>query len=301
MVDLFLFFKCFFFQAKPISSDDKQITYRTIEPPRELHVKMLQANIDTLEKMFNYATKIHSNKRCLGTREVLSEEDEVQPNGRVFKKYKMGEYKWRSFVDVERLATNFGRALRDLGQQPLKNIVIFAETRAEWMIAAHGCFKQNIPIVTIYATLGDDGVIHGINETEATIVITSHDLLSKFKLLLNKLPNVNTLIYMEDQLNKTDIDGFKDGVKILPFTQVLRNGSVSEVKNTPPSTDDIAIIMYTSGSTGTPKGVLVSHKNCIATMKAFSDIIKVYPDDVLIGYVILIHLYAHFFFFKRRI
>lgn len=148
-------------QAKAILSDDKQITYRTIEPPREIHVKMLQNNIDTLEKMFNYVAKIHTTKRCLGTREIISEEDEVQRNGRVFKKYNMGEYKWRTFTDVERSANYFGRGLRELGQQPLRNIVIFAETRAEWMIAAHGCFKQNIPIVTIYATLGDEGVIHG--------------------------------------------------------------------------------------------------------------------------------------------
>lgn len=132
-----------------------------MEPPREIHVKMVQANIDTLEKMLNYVAKMYTNKKCLGTREILSEEDEVQPNGRIFKKYKMGEYKWRTFNEVESAAANFGRGLRELGSGAYKNIVIFAETRAEWMIAAHGCFKQNFPIVTIYATLGDEGVIHG--------------------------------------------------------------------------------------------------------------------------------------------
>lgn len=57
----------------------------------------------------------------------------------------MGEYKWRTYLEVNNLATSFGRGLRELGHQPRKNIVIFAETRAEWMIAAHGCFKQNVP------------------------------------------------------------------------------------------------------------------------------------------------------------
>ncbi|XP_031629734.1 long-chain-fatty-acid--CoA ligase 4 isoform X1 [Contarinia nasturtii] len=278
-------------KAKPISADDKQVTYRSVEPPREIHVKMVQANIDTLEKMLTYVAKIHTTKKCLGTREILSEEDEIQPNGRLFKKYNMGEYKWRTFTDVENSATNFGRGLRELGQAAYKNIVIFAETRAEWMIAAHGCFKQNIPIVTIYATLGDDGVIHGINETEASIVITSHELMPKFKTLLAKLPKVQTLIYMEDQLNKTETDGFKDDVRVLPFNQVIRMGNASKTVAAPPSAEDIAIIMYTSGSTGTPKGVLLSHKNCIATLKAFSDVIKVYPEDVLIGFLPLAHVF----------
>lgn len=126
--------------------------------------------------------------------------------------------------------------------------------------------------------------ISGINETEASIVITSHELLPKFKSMLPKLAKVQTLIYMEDQLNKTETDGFKDDVRILPFNEVINSGSKSKAIASPPSAEDIAIIMYTSGSTGTPKGVLLSHKNCIATLKAFSDVIKVYPEDVLIGY-----------------
>lgn len=101
--------------------------------------------------------------------------------------------------------------------------------------------------------------------------------------MLEKLPNVQTIIYMEDQLNKTDTTGFKENVKILPFSQVKRLGTDSKFVGVPPNAEDIAIIMYTSGSTGTPKGVLLSHKNCIATLKAFSDVVKVYPEDVLIG------------------
>lgn len=277
------FYPSLFFQAKVIQADDKSITYRSIDPPREVHVKMLQNQIDTLEKMFNTVVNIHTSKRCLGTRQILSEEDELQPSGRIFKKYNLGDYKWKSFTEVDHLAASFGRGLRELGQKPLHNIVIFAETRAEWMISAHACFKQNIPVVTIYATLGDEGVAHGINETEVTTVITSHDLLPKFRGLLKMVPKIDTIIFMEDQLEKTDTSGFKEGVRIIPYTQVIEMGSKSKFENVPPKTDDTAIIMYTSGSTGTPKGVLLSHNNCIATMKNFCDAVKIYPDDVLIG------------------
>ena len=57
----------------------------------------------------------------------------------------MGEYQWRTFEDVNNEAINFGQGLRSLGHQPRQNVVIFAETRAEWMVAAHACFKQNFP------------------------------------------------------------------------------------------------------------------------------------------------------------
>ena len=48
--------------------------------------------------------------------------------------------------------------------------------------------------VTLYATLGEDALIHGINETEVSCVITSQDLLPKFKNILPCTPNVTILV-----------------------------------------------------------------------------------------------------------
>lgn len=184
---------------------------------------MIQENIDTLEKMFKYVTKIHTDKRCVGTREILSEEDEVQSNGRIFKKYKMGEYKWRSFIETELQAKYFGRGMRELGVQPKDRVVLFAETRAEWLIAAHGLFKQNVTVVTIYATLGEDGITHGVNETEVDIIISSHELMPKLRSILKTIPKVKTIIYFEDQLQKTDTSGFGN-VQTISFSQILKSG-----------------------------------------------------------------------------
>lgn len=188
---------------------------------------MLKNNVDTLAKMFKYVTKIHTTKRCLGTREILSEEDEIQDNGRVFKKFKLGDYKWRNFIETELQAQYFGRGMREIGIQSRQKVVLFAETRAEWMIAAHGLFKQSCTIVTIYATLGDDGVTHGVNETEVDTMITSHDLMPKLKKILKTIPKVKTIIFFEDQLHKTDTTGFGD-IKIIPFSQVCQQGVESK-------------------------------------------------------------------------
>jgi long-chain acyl-CoA synthetase len=91
-------------------------------------------------------------------------------------------------------AEKFGRGLLELGLKTKENIVLFSETRAEWIICADGIMKQNIPLVTLYATLGDDALVHGINETEVTCVITSHELLPKFKNILPRTPKVSILV-----------------------------------------------------------------------------------------------------------
>ncbi len=49
-------------------------------------MSLLHEGVDTLDKVFEYAVVHFPQRDCLGTREVLSEEDEIQPNGKVFKK-----------------------------------------------------------------------------------------------------------------------------------------------------------------------------------------------------------------------
>jgi len=49
--------------------------------------------------------------------------------------------------------------------------------------------------------------------------------------------------------------------------------------------------MYTSGSTGVPKGVVLSHKNMMSTLKAYSDAVYIYNYDVFLGYLPLAHVF----------
>lgn len=85
-----------------------------------------------------------------------------------------------------------------------------------------------VAVVTLYATLGEDAIAHGINETEVTIVVTTHELLPKIKNILHKTPLVKTVIYMEDQLHATDTK-CKEDVTIIPFRTVLTRGQASKI------------------------------------------------------------------------
>jgi len=39
----------------------------------------------------------------------------------------------------------------------------------------------SLSVVTLYATLGDEAIVHGVNEAEVEYVITCTELLSNFK------------------------------------------------------------------------------------------------------------------------
>ncbi|KAI4902767.1 hypothetical protein NFI96_015283 [Prochilodus magdalenae] len=266
--------------------------YRAVNSQQRL-VCHFQEGVETLDKVFEHAVKRFPQRDCLGTREVLSEEDEVQPNGKVFKKVILGDYNWLSYEEAFQLSQKFGSGLAALGQKPRCNIAIFCETRAEWIIAAQACFMYNFPVVTLYSTLGGPAIAHGLNETEVTHIITSKDLLqSRLKEILLDVPRLQHIIIVDHK--PTSWPGLPRGIQVHSLSSVQELGAKPEnmaVQRRHPHPSDIAVIMYTSGSTGIPKGVMISHSNIIAGVTGMAERIPgLNEKDTYIGYLPLAHV-----------
>ncbi|XP_072286211.1 long-chain-fatty-acid--CoA ligase 4 isoform X1 [Pyxicephalus adspersus] len=248
---------------------------------------------DTLEKLFQHAVAKFGTKDCLGTRELLSEENEKQPNGKVFKKLILGDYRWLNYEEVNTRVSNFGSGLAALGLKPRSTVAIFCETRAEWMISAQACFRYNFPLVTLYATLGEDAVAYGLNESGATHLITSAELLeTKLKRVLSQVTNIKHIIYVGKK--NIELLDYPADLQIHNIEAVEELGAKPENLNNPPCRPlptDLAVVMYTSGSTGKPKGVMMIHSNLISGMTGQCERIPgLGPKDTYIGYLPLAHV-----------
>ncbi|XP_053555276.1 long-chain-fatty-acid--CoA ligase 4 isoform X2 [Bombina bombina] len=278
-------------KAKPVS-DKVGSPYRALSHFDSLATIGLPG-ADTLDKLFEHALAKFGKNDCLGTREILSEDNEKQPNGKVFKKLILGEYKWLSYEEVNLKIHHFGSGLASLGLEPKSTVAIFCETRAEWMIAAQACFKYNFPLVTLYATLGEEAVTYGLNESGATHLITSAELLeTKLKLVLSQITCLKHIIYVDKKsINKAE---YPTDLVIHNMETVEELGAKPENLNNPPRRpvpSDLAVVMYTSGSTGKPKGVMMIHSNLIAGMAGQCERIPGLGDkDTYIGYLPLAHV-----------
>ncbi len=69
------------------------------------------------------------DRLCLGFRQILAEEEEKQPNGKIFKKWKLTDYQWLTIGEVDERIGQIARGLLVIGVKPKDNVLIFAETR----------------------------------------------------------------------------------------------------------------------------------------------------------------------------
>jgi long-chain acyl-CoA synthetase len=140
-----------------------------------------------------------------------------------------------------------------------------------WLAMAHGAVTQSMPIVTAYDTLGEEGLTHSLEATQAKLMFLDAYLLKTLIRPLQKTKYLQTIVYDRDEdLVKKDLDALLEAhpdIKVLSFEQLRKAGAVNPASPVPPSAEDTCCIMYTSGSTASPKGVPISHKAIVGSSK----------------------------------
>ena len=198
-----------------------------------------------------------------------------------------------NYLEVDKKVANVGRGLRTLGLKPRDKIVIYAATNADWLIMALASFQHSIVVVTIYSTLGQEGAVHGISQTDATVVVVSQSTISSLITILPQCPNITNVIYICDsneEFENINIENRR--VNVLSFYELIsQESSKMDISLSPPGPEDTAVIMYTSGSSGDPKGVVLTHKNITSTVQSSLSYLADRENDIYIAYLPLAHIF----------
>ncbi|XP_047149344.1 long chain acyl-CoA synthetase 9, chloroplastic isoform X2 [Vigna umbellata] len=157
-------------------------------------------------------------------------------------------------------------------------------------MALQGCFRRNVTVVTMYASLGEEALSYSLNETEVTTVICGRKEMKTLVNISGQLDTVKRVICMDDDI-PSDASSIAYNWTITSFSEVERLGRENPVEADLPLSADVAVIMYTSGSTGLPKGVMMTHGNVLATLSAVMTIV---PDigtkDIYLAYLPMAHI-----------
>lgn len=202
------------------------------------------------------------------------------------------EFKWITLNEYYGRVTNMAKGMAAAGVEPKARVVIFAETQLNWMVAAFATWCLNGQVVTIYATLGEEGASHGFNETQASTAVVDSKLLKTLLKVLPKCKSIKRIITLTPPDDAVAKQLKEAGVDVQTIDECIETGAKSEKELCNPTPEDIAVIMYTSGTTGTPKGVMLTHANLTAITAGAGDAFDgmVVAGDVYLAYLPLAHI-----------
>lgn len=281
----------------------------------------------TIPEFFEEFSKKNYNRRAMGWRELI----DIHSETKILKKIVDGketelEKKWEFFEYSEYKFITYQKLLQDvktysIGLNKLKYfkknqnyLHIFASTASKWLQTFIAATFQSIPIVTSYDTLGEQGLLYSLQQSNSVGIFTNNFLLCQLIVPLKSAKSVKFVIhdekidpndrrkngelYKKFLYAKNEILKYRNDIKIYCYDEIFELGKKHNIDDENmyclPQKSDIACIMYTSGSTGDPKGVVLKHENLIAGIGGISvsvgrDLVR--SDDIIIAFLPLAHIF----------
>ena len=184
---------------------------------------MREKYIDTIAKLYDYATTVYSKKQYTQWYDT-----------------KEGGYTYNS---LKAKCDSLSKKLTQYGIGAGDKVAILSQSMPNWSAAFFSIVPFGRIAIPILPDSSENEVTNIINHSESKVIFVSQKLAGK---LSQECRDKMTLIIDMDTFEVIKSDDEK-------FT--------CDGKTAVPTPDDIATIIYTSGTTGSAKGVVLSHRN----------------------------------------
>ena len=185
--------------------------------------RMREKYIDTLDKLYDYATTVYSKKQ-------YTQWYNTKEGG-----YTFGSFKGKC-DSLSKKLTQYGIGAGD-------KVAILSQSMPNWSVAFFSIVPFGRIAIPILPDSSPNEVTNILEHSESKVIFVSQKLASKVS---QECRDKMTLVI--------DIDTFE-------VIQADDQQFTCDGRTSIPTPDDIATIIYTSGTTGSAKGVVLSHRN----------------------------------------
>ncbi|MEI6627553.1 MAG: long-chain fatty acid--CoA ligase, partial [bacterium] len=166
-------------------------------------------------------------------------------------------------------------------------IAILSGNSPEWAKVDLSAQLVGAVIIPIHNNLSVKIIEYILAHAEVKVLfISGADLVKKILAVKDNLPNLKTVICIDDAVNELS----KKFNQVLSFNQFRALNSNEEFISVAVSADDLCSIIYTSGTTGLPKGVMLTHRNFISDAMMTAQAVLVKSDDIFLSFLPLSHV-----------
>jgi len=186
---------------------------------------------------------------------------------------KNGEEERYTFADMAALTDKFAVVLAEIGVKKGDRVFFYMERLPETYIAFFGTLKLGAIGGPLFADFGPDPVRDRLEDSGASVFVTTPALKSRVESILGSLPELKHLIIVdrggEYQLQPGEVNYFS-----------AMNAAPTGFKGEPVGADDFSLMHYTSGTTGKPKGAVHRHYAGIQHYATGKWVLDFHDDDI---------------------
>ena len=212
-------------------------------------------------------------------------------------------------AEVHRTFYEFGEDIKSLGtyinNSPYKGqrLAVVGENSYEWIVSYNAILDTDSVGVPLDRALPEDELAALLKRSEAKVIFYHHKHHKMMLSIAQRQKDGESDIKVERYVvmyreGVKDAD-WPDDDRFFDFYDLVKRGKEQREKGdnsfteTPISSEEARIILFTSGTTSMSKGVLLSHKNICSNVNAIHQTLIVYPGDRAFSILPLHHTFEN--------
>ncbi|KAI0225694.1 long-chain fatty acid-CoA ligase [Massospora cicadina] len=289
----------YLYEVVPSAKEGESAIYRSrmVQENGRLLQNDPQNGATTLYELLKHSASEYSTQPAFGYREVVETyKEDIVSNGatKKFTYHKFSDYRWMSFLELDETLVLLSKALNHIGLKAQDKATFYAPSTYRWMALAYAMTYRRVVVATVYDTLGEEGLLHGLNQCESPALYLTADQFPLLRRLHGRTTHLKVILYSGKVTEGMDLIAEFPNFKCYSWDELLEMGRANPVDPDPPRPEDLAVIMYTSGSTGPPKGAMLTHSQLVAHVAGIRQLTAgmILQQDKIISFLPLAHILA---------
>jgi long-chain acyl-CoA synthetase len=228
--------------------------------------------------------------------ELFLQQAAAQKNRVALRRKDYGIWSRISWSEYGQMVREAAAGLLAIGLEHGDRVAILGDNRPEWLICHLATMTIGCATCGVYSTSASEQVAYVVRHSESKILfVENEEQVDKVLEILPRLDLKQVVIWDPKGLWGFSQEGTLFYDEFIARGKAYLNDHPKSISERMEAIDpqDMAMIIYTSGTTGPPKGAMITHHNILSMTESFTAANPVYPNDEMVSYLPLAHIYEN--------